>query len=147
MYFSSILVWLKNQHVISWIDYMSKVEFVMYGWKGKHKFYGSNNEMNVLEFDKPIKSKLHPTMKPVELVKRLINNSSKVGDIVYDAFLGSGTTLIAAQELGRTCYGTELDEHYCDVIVLRWVNYMKEAGLDYSVKRNGEDVSNEAWLT
>lgn len=147
MYFSSILVWLKNQHVISWIDYMSKVEFVMYGWKGKHKFYGNNNETNVFEFDKPIKSKLHPTMKPVELIKRLINNSSKAGDIVYDAFLGSGTTLIAAQELGRICYGTELDEHYCDVIILRWVNYMKEAGLDYSVKRNGEDVSNEAWLT
>lgn len=147
MYFSSILVWLKNQHVISWIDYMFKTEYILYGWKGKHKFYGNNNEMNVFEFDKPIKSKLHPTMKPVELVKRLINNSSKVGDIVYDAFLGSGTTLIAAQELGRACYGAELDEHYCDVIVLRWVNYMKEAGLDYSVKRNGEDVSNEAWLT
>jgi len=147
MYFSSILIWLKNQGVISWIDYMYKTEFIMYGWKGKHKFYGKHNEVNIFEFDKPNKSKLHPTMKPVELIKRLINNSSKAGDIVYDAFLGSGTTLIAAQELGRTCYGAELDEHYCDVIVLRWVNYMKETGLDYSVKRNGEDVSGEAWLT
>ena len=147
MYFSSILVWLKNQHVISWIDYMSKVEFVMYGWKGKHEFYGANNEMNVFEFDKPTKSKLHPTMKPVELIKRIINNSSKESDIVYDAFLGSGTTLIASQELNRICYGVELDEKYCDVIVLRWVNYMKESGLDYSVKLNGTEIKEREWLS
>lgn len=147
MYFSSILVWLKNQHVISWIDYMSKVEFVMYGWKNKHKFYGANNEMNVFEFDKPIRSKLHPTMKPVELIKHLILNSSQEGEIVYDAFLGSGTTLIACQDSNRICYGIELDEHYCDVSVIRWVGYMKEAGLDYSVKLNGKEIKDIDWLS
>lgn len=147
MYLSNILVWVKNQHVISWIDYMSRKEFIMYGWKGKHKFYGETNSVDVLEFDKPITSRLHPTMKPVELVKKLIKNSSVDGDIVYDAFLGSGTTLIASQDLGRTCYGCELDEKYCDVIVKRWVNYMKDNNLEYSVKLNGEEIKDKEWLS
>jgi DNA modification methylase len=146
MYFSSILVWLKNQHVISWIDYMSKIEFVMYGWKGRHKFYGANNSMNVFEFDKPIVSKLHPTMKPVELIKKIVSNSSLKGEIVYDAFLGSGTTIIASQELDRICYGTELSAHYCDVIAIRFAKYMKKKGLEYSIKRNGIEISQEEWL-
>ncbi|NCU28929.1 MAG: hypothetical protein EOM85_04670, partial [Candidatus Moranbacteria bacterium] len=143
MYFSSYLVWLKNQHVISWIDYMFKTETILYGWKGKHKFYGATNSMNVFEFDKPVRSKLHLTMKPVELIMQLIKNSSLENEIVYDAFSGSGTTLIASEETNRVCYNVELDEKHCDVAVKRWVQYMKSRELDFCVKLNGIDVSNE----
>lgn len=146
MYFSSYLVWLKNQHVISWIDYMFKTEYILYGWKGKHKFYGANNSMNVFEFDKPVRSKLHPTMKPVELIMQLIKNSSLENEIVYDAFSGSGTTLIASEETNRICYTVELDEKYCDVAVKRWVQYMKSRELDFCIKLNGVDISNENWI-
>ena len=145
MYFSSILIWLKNQHVVSWIDYMFKTEYILYGWKGKHRFYGASNSMNVFEFDKPVRSKLHPTMKPVELIVRLIKNSSLEGEIVYDAFAGSGTTLIAAEETGRVCYAAELDENYCDVVVVRWLQYMKLRGLDFCVKLNGVEINYDEW--
>ncbi|MCP3941681.1 MAG: site-specific DNA-methyltransferase [Desulfobacteraceae bacterium] len=74
-------------------------------------------------FDKPEKSLDHPTMKPVELAKRAIRNSSAAGDVVIDFFLGSGTTLIAAEELNRRCYGLELTPDYCDVIIRRWEKY------------------------
>lgn len=145
-YFSSYLVWLKNNHVIGWMDYSFKTEFICYGWKGKHKFYGGRGTPNVIEFDKPISSKLHPTMKPIGLVKLLIENNSLAGEIVYDGFCGSGTTIMAAEESGRTCYAMEIDEKYCDVSVIRWVAYMKSHGLDFCVKLNGVDISGEEWI-
>jgi DNA modification methylase len=145
-YFSSYLVWLKNNHVIGWMDYSFKAEFICYGWKGKHKFYGSRGTPNVIEFDKPILSKLHPTMKPIGLVKLLIENNSLEGEIVYDGFCGSGTTIMAAEESKRTCYAIELDEKYCDVSVLRWVRYMKSHEFDFCVKLNGVDISSEKWI-
>lgn len=145
-YFSSYLVWLKNNHVIGWMDYSFKTEFICYGWKGKHKFYGSRGTPNVIEFDKPISSKLHPTMKPTGLVKLLIENNSLEGEIVYDGFCGSGTTIMASEESKRTCYAIELDEKYCDVSVLRWVRYMKSHEFDFCVKLNGVDISSEEWI-
>lgn len=78
---------------------------------------------DIWRHDKPTKSTEHPTMKPVALVIEAITNSSKEGDIVLDPFLGSGTTMIAAEKSGRKCYGIELDTHYCDVIVKRWEEY------------------------
>lgn len=146
LYFSSILVWLKNQQVVSWKDYMPKTEFLVYGWKDKHEFYGASNSVNVLEFNKPSSSKLHPTMKPVEMIERLILNNSKNEEIVYDAFAGSGTTLIASENQNRKCYTVELSEHYCDVVVKRWVRQMKELDRDFCVKLNGEDITDEEWL-
>ena len=115
------LVWVKNNHVLGRCDYNYKHEPITYGWKidGTHKFYGGF-QTSVLEFDKPLKSELHPTMKPVPLISRLIENSSKEKDIVLDLFGGSGTTLIAAEQLGRRCFMMELDPHYCDVIIARW---------------------------
>ena len=77
-------------------------------------------DTSVIYEDKPAKSKLHPTMKPVKLVARLMFNSSRKGDIVADIFGGSGTTMIAAEQLGRRCMMMELDPHYCDVIIARW---------------------------
>lgn len=116
------LIWVKNNHVLGRTDYAYKHEPIMYAWKsGGHRFYG-DFQTSVLEFDRPNSSKLHPTMKPVELTARLVQNSSVVGDVLYEPFCGSGTTLIAAEQLGRKCYGMEISPSYCDVIVKRWEN-------------------------
>jgi site-specific DNA-methyltransferase (adenine-specific) len=114
------LIWLKNNHVLGRTDYAYKHEPIMYAWKkGGHKFYGEF-QTSILEFARPSSSKLHPTMKPVELICKLIENSSRQGEILYEPFCGSGTTLIAAEQLGRKCYGMEISPAYCDVIVKRW---------------------------
>ena len=86
---------------------------------------------SVMNCNKPSASRLHPTMKPVELIKKQILNSSRVDEIVLDLFLGSGTTLIAAEESGRTCYGVEFDPHYCDVIRKRWAEFVYGEGCDW----------------
>jgi DNA modification methylase len=117
------LVWVKNNHVLGRKDYNSKHEFIVYGWKGKHKFYGDFST-TIIECDKPLCSKLHPTMKPIELISKLINDGSNSGFNVYDGFLGSGSTLIAAEQLNRRCYGMEIEPKYCDVIVRRWIEYV-----------------------
>jgi DNA modification methylase len=88
----------------------------------------------VLKFDKPSRNGEHPTMKPVELFTYQILNSSKVGDVVLDTFMGSGTTLIACEKTQRKCYGVELDPHYVDVIIQRWVNH---TGVEEVIK-NGQ---------
>ena len=116
------LVWVKNNHVLGRCDYHYKHEPVFYGWKqdGTHEFFGSSSCVTTLNFDRPSKSDLHPTMKPVALCAFLMQNNSREGGKVLDLFLGSGTTLIAAEQTGRKCFGMELDPHYCDVIVKRW---------------------------
>lgn len=116
------LVWIKNNHVLGRCDYHYKHEPVFYGWKqdGTHEFFGSSSCVTTLNFDRPHKSDLHPTMKPVALCAFLMQNNTREGGKVLDLFLGSGTTLIAAEQLGRRCYGMEIDPHYCDVIVKRW---------------------------
>ena len=116
------LIWLKNNHVIGRVDYAYKHEPILYAWKkGGHKFYGGF-QTSILEFKRPSSSKLHPTMKPVELVAKLMENSSQKNELVYEPFCGSGTTIIAAEQLGRKCYGMEISPNYCDVIVKRWEN-------------------------
>jgi DNA modification methylase len=130
-----MLIWVKNNHVLGRCDYNYKHEPIIYGWKdGGHKFYGGGGAVSVWEIDKPHRSDLHPTMKPVELVVRAIENSTTKKETVLDMFLGSGTTLVACEQTGRTCYGNELDPHYCDVIVQRYVNFTGNREL----KRNGE---------
>ena len=118
------LVWKKNNATFSMgrLDYDYKHEPIFYTWTKSHRFYGQN-ETTVLEFDKPRESKLHPTMKPIPLVAHLMSNSSRPGDWVADIFGGSGTTLMAAEQLGRKCYMMELDPHYCDVIIERWEQF------------------------
>lgn len=117
------LIWLKNNHVLGRTDYNYKHEPILYGWKrdGTHKFFGGF-QTSVLEYDKPLKSDLHPTMKPVPLVSKLIQNSSRPGDLVYDSFLGSGTTMIGANGLNRRCFGCELDPGYTAVVLERMKN-------------------------
>lgn len=117
------LVWNKNNHVLGRCDYNYKHEPMIYGWKidGTHNFYGGGDfKTSVWDIAKPLQSKLHPTMKPVELVANCMKDTTKEGDSSLDLFGGSGTTLIAAEQLNRKCYMMELDPHYCDVIIARW---------------------------
>jgi site-specific DNA-methyltransferase (adenine-specific) len=94
----------------------------LYGWKdgAAHSWYSDRKQSTVLEFDRPKRSDMHPTMKSVDMLIYLIKNSSKRGDLVADFFGGSGSTLIAAEQTGRKAYLMELDEKYCDVIRKRW---------------------------
>jgi len=119
------LIWVKNSLVMGRQDYHWKHEPILYGWKegAAHKWYADRKQTTVLEFDRPTKSEDHPTMKPVELVTYCVNNSSQPNDIVCDFFLGSGTTLIACEKLRRSCYGFEIDPHYCSVIIERFEKF------------------------
>ena len=117
------LIWLKNVATFSMgrLDYDYQHEPIMYTWTKSHHCYRKGKyRTSVWEFDKPRKCDLHPTMKPVELVANCMLDSTKEGDIVLDVFGGSGTTLIAAEQLGRKACLMELDPHYCDVIIARW---------------------------
>ena len=123
------LMWLKNQPTFSMgrLDYDYKHEPIMYGWKKTHNFYGKGKfTKSVWEIDKPRESKLHPTMKPIELIANALENSTKENDCVLDVFGGSGSTLIACEQLNRKCYMCELDPHYCDIIIDRWQQFTGE---------------------
>ena len=118
------IVWVKDRFVMGRADYHYQHESIIYGWTpgGAHKRVPTRDQSTVWEFARPGRSPEHPTMKPVALVSKAIGNSSVAGDLVFDPFLGSGTTLIAAEQLGRRCYGLEISPAYCDVIVQRWQN-------------------------
>lgn len=120
--FTQCLVWNKSSLVLGRKDYHSKHEPCLYGWKNGagHNWYGDRKQTTVINFDKPSRNDIHPTMKPVGLFGYLLNNSTKVGDVVLDSFGGSGTTLIACEELKRKARLMELDERYCDAIIARW---------------------------
>ena len=116
-----VLVWNKNNSTFGRQDYHWKHELCLYGWKdGSHEWYGDRKQTTVLEFDRPSRSDEHPTMKPIALMAYQLANSSKEGDNVLDSFGGSGSTLIACEQLGRKCFIMELDPHYCDVIRKRY---------------------------
>jgi DNA modification methylase len=117
------LIWVKNHFVIGPGDYHYRHEPIFYGWKDKHRHYGPRNQSTILEYGQPGPQSLHPTAKPLNLIEHLVSDGSPVGGTVYDPFLGSGTTLIAAENLGRICYGMELDPRYADVTVKRWENH------------------------
>jgi DNA modification methylase len=120
------IIWLKNSMVLGHSDYQFKHEPIFYGWKkgGSHKFYGDRTQVSVWEVDKPNASKEHPTMKPLALLVKPINNSSKEDDIVLDLFGGSGSILIACEQLNRTCYMMEIDPKYVDVIRKRYAKFI-----------------------
>lgn len=145
------LIWNKDQFVIGRQDYQWKHEPCLYGWKDGAAHYfrpcRKNNtvfadsilagktkneliqlirdidiESSVIDEDKPTISADHPTMKPVKLISRLISNSTRQGDVVFDGFGGSGSTLVACEQLGRRCFTSELDSSFADVIIRRWEN-------------------------
>jgi DNA modification methylase len=111
------LVWVKQQFVMGRQDYHWRHESILYGWKdgAAHYFVDDRTQDTVWEIDRPHVSAEHPTMKPVDLVQRAIRNSSRQGDIVYDAFLGSSTSIIAAEQTGRVCFGIEIAPEYVAV--------------------------------
>ncbi|GJM43879.1 MAG: methyltransferase [Gemmatimonadota bacterium] len=118
------LIWQKNRMVLGRKDYNAAHEFVVYAWKGRHKFYGPpGHASTMLSFDRPVRSEDHPTMKPTDLLVRLMKDGSGPGALVYDPFLGSGSTLIAAEMAGRRCLGIELDPAYCAGTVRRWERF------------------------
>jgi DNA modification methylase len=103
---------------------MSKYEPIFYGWTGyNHNFYGGNNGMDIWDIKRTAKNDLHPTMKPVELIEKALEDASKSGNIVLDLFGGSGSTMIACEKLSRKSRLMELDPKYCDVIVKRWEDF------------------------
>ncbi len=125
-HWSSTIIWAKDQLVLSRKDYHTQYEPIWYGWNADETRLSpllDRKQSDVWEIPRPKRSDLHPTTKPVELVERAINNSTQRTNLVLDLFLGSGTTLIAAEKTGRKCYGMELDPKYADVIIERWQNY------------------------
>ena len=111
-------------------DYQRQYEPIWFGWPegAKHHWCGDRDQGDVWEIDRPSESEMHPTTKPLALVDRAINNSSQAGDVILDLFLGSGSTLIAAERTGRVCYGMELEPHYASVVLARWESFSgKEA--------------------
>ena len=119
------LIWVKNSFVMGRQDYQWKHEPCLYGWKegAAHYFIDMRNLSTLLEFNRPQRNEIHPTMKPIELFAEEIRNSSRPGEIVLDLFGGSGTTIIASEQLGRKARVCELDPRYCDAIVKRWEEF------------------------
>lgn len=116
--FSQLLVWVKSHAVIGRLNYLPQHELVAFGWFGTHEFKKSQDK-SVLFYPKPSKSTLHPTMKPIPLLRNLILNSSSIGEIVFDGFLGSGSSILSAEQVKRVCYGCEIDPDYCQIILDR----------------------------
>lgn len=119
--FSQLLIWLKSQSVIGRKDYLPGHELVAFGWYGSHIFYKAKDK-SLIFCPKPHVSPLHPTQKPVGLIRHLILNSTKIGDTVYDCFAGSGTIGIAAEQTKRLSIMIERDEQYCETIIKRMEN-------------------------
>ena len=125
------LIWVKDSLVFGRSDYHYRHEPILYGWKkdGTHKFYGDRKQSSTLFFERPNRSDFHPTTKPLGLIAYLIKNHSKEGDIILDLFGGSGTTLLACEELNRTCYMMELDPMYHQTIQNRYLDAKKQTKL------------------
>ncbi len=141
-HWSSTIIWNKDRLVLSRKDYHTRYEPIWYGWKdGAPRIHPltDRQQCDVWDIPRPSKSEEHPTMKPVELVERAIQNSSKRGNFVLDQFGGSGTTLIACENTGRTCYMMELDPKYADVIVARYIR--KASAENVCLLRDGYKIA------
>lgn len=122
------LIWAKNRLVMGRQDYQCKHEPCLYGWKkgASHLWTSDRKQTTIINFDKPQRSDLHPTMKPIPLFDYQIKNNTKEGDIVLDLFCGSGTTIMACEQNNRRAYTMEFDPHYVDVIIKRWEQFTGE---------------------
>lgn len=137
-YLSGTCIWKKGSLVLGRSPYQWQHEPILFGWKkkGKHLWYSGRKETTIWEYDKPKRNSEHPTMKPIPLLSYPIMNSSTSNGIVLDPFGGSGSTLIACEQIDRICYTMELDEKFADVIVKRYIEQVGQA-LDVSVERDG----------
>jgi DNA modification methylase len=133
------LIWVKNALVLGRQDYHWRHEPILYGWKegAAHYFVDDRSQDTIWEYNKPRKNEEHPTMKPLELVGKAISNSSRRHETILDLFGGSGSTMIAADQLDRKAYLMELDEKFIDVIVKRYIKH-KESNENCYLIRNGE---------
>jgi len=125
-HWSSTVIWAKDRLVLSRKDYHTQYEPIWYGWNADAARLSpveDRKQSDLWEIQRPARSELHPTMKPIELVQKSIVNSSKPGNIVLDSFGGSGSTLIACEQTNRKCRMVELDPQYCDVILARWEKF------------------------
>ena len=140
-HYSTTCIWVKQALVLGRFDYQMRHEPVIYAFKDtvKHKFYGDRKQTTVWEFDRPSKSKLHPTTKPLPLIAYPMKNSSLVNSIVLDLFGGSGSTLMAAEQMDRTAYLMELDPVYASAIVRRFVAYRGNTE-DVHIIRDGKTL-------
>jgi DNA modification methylase len=118
-YYSQMIIWVKNVMVIGRKDYAPQHELIVYGWHGRHKMERAKGK-SVIFYPKPHRSVLHPTMKPIGLLRQLILNSTKMGELIYDPFGGSGSTLIASEHTGRKCAMVELEPEYVATTIQRW---------------------------
>lgn len=143
-HWSSTIIWNKDRLVLSRKDYHTKYEPIWYGWKAGARLcpLKDRKQSDVWDFDRPTKSEEHPTMKPVGLVARAVQNSSKKDNLVLDLFGGSGTTLIACEQTDRSCCMMELDPKYVDVIIERWENFTGEKAV--LVQEADNENKNEA---
>lgn len=140
-HYSTTCIWVKNALVIGRMDYQMRHEPVIYAFKdtAKHKFYGDRKQTTVWEFDKPSKSKIHPTSKPLPLIAYPMQMSSQENGIILDLFGGSGSTLMAAEQLNRIGYIMELDPKYASAIIRRYASYKRNTE-DIYVFRNGVKI-------
>jgi site-specific DNA-methyltransferase (adenine-specific) len=141
-----VLMWCKNTATFSLgrLDYDYAHEPIFYTWtKSHHNFRGGENRTSVWKYDKPHKCDLHPTMKPIALVANAIKDGTQPGMIVADFFGGSGTTLIACEQLGRRCRMMELDPKYCDVIRRRWAEFVHGEGCDWAALTPAETINKD----
>ncbi len=139
------LYWIKNALVLGRFDYQYITESCLYGWTpgAAHRWFSDRSQTNALHFDKPLKNDVHPSMKPVEMLAYLINNSSAAGDVVLDNFGGSGSTLVACERTGRVCRTMELDPKYCDVIRRRWAEFVHGEGCDWRALTPAEEAGTD----
>ncbi|KXA49374.1 DNA (cytosine-5-)-methyltransferase [Streptococcus agalactiae] len=140
-YLSGCCIWKKNSLVLGRSPYQWQHEPCLFGWKqkGKHQWFSDRKQTTIWEYDRPKSSKDHPTMKPIPLMAYPIQNSSMRGTLVLDPFLGSGSTLMAADQTGRVCYGIELDEKFVDVIVKRYIESIGNENV--TVLRDGQTLT------
>ncbi len=138
---SECLIWKKNNFVLGRCPYHYMHEPILFGWRegAAHYFVDDRTQTTILEYDRPQASELHPTMKPIPLVTKLIRNSSRRGELVLDLFGGSGTTLIACEQIERIAYLMELDEKYVDVIVKRYLK-LKDSDEGCYLIRDGKQI-------
>lgn len=141
-HWSTFIIWAKDRFTLGRADYQRQYEPILYGWPEgvKRHWCGDRDQGDVWNIERPHKNDLHPTMKPVSLVERAIRNSSRKGDLVFDPFGGSGTTLIAAEKTGRHASLIELDPKYVDVIVRRWQEFAGETAVLESSGQSFDDL-------
>jgi len=146
-HWSSTIIWAKDTLVLSRKDYHTQYEPIWYGWNASAARLvelADRKQSDVWSLERPKRSDLHPTTKPIELVERAINNSAKAGGIVLDLFGGSGSTLIAAEKAGRDCRTVELDPKYADVIIRRWQEFTGQKAVQAELQMTFDEIENGA---